>query len=157
MSHTLKLATAAPSVEVDRRLPSGLHGGAAKQAPEPARGCRCARTFGSPLRLAGRRLRAWEVDGRVVDDVSRGWAPLTEERASDLPPFGQAGCRTRDGQVFDENGQGRPHEAVTSSLACACAGTTAWGLAGQAARVKRERRIVALVIGARRPVAFPSA
>ena len=79
MSHTLKLATAAPSVE--SRTPAVRLPEAQQACPEQLAGTAVLRDF-HQLAAAdgGPRLRAWEVDGRVVVMTSRGWAPLTEAR-----------------------------------------------------------------------------
>ena len=101
-SHTLRLVTAAPSVEVE----GGCRQTArrrSKRAPEQLAGAAVLRDF--LARRCGWRAeiaRAWEVDGRVVDDVSRGWAPLTEARVEALPPLVRRAVERAMDKAFDE-------------------------------------------------------
>ena len=144
-----------------RRRPSGRHAcrqtARRRRRAQTARGRRCAaRLSGSPLRLAGRDCAPGRWTGAWSDDVSRGWAPLTEARVEMLPPLVKRAAERAMDKCFDEIRQGRPHEAVLYipglRLRSGDNGRGDWR--GRAARVKRERRIVALV--PRRGVLSPS-
>ena len=101
-SHTLKLVTSPPSVEADGACRQTARR-RSKRAPEQLAGAAVLRDF--LARRCGWRAeiaRAWDVDGTVVDNVSRGWAPLTEARVDALPPLVRRAVERAMDKCFDE-------------------------------------------------------
>lgn len=87
MSHTLKLVPRLDVVQICRSH-TLTEQRVSKRSPEQLAGAAVLREYLE--RRCGWRAeiaRSWGVDGRVVDDVSRGWAPLSPERVAALPPL----------------------------------------------------------------------
>lgn len=102
MLHPSKLVTSAPSVEVEGTCRQTARR-RSKRAPEQLAGAAVLREYLE--RRCGWRAeiaRAWDVDGTVVDNVSRGWAPLTEARVEALPPLVRRAVERAMDKAFDE-------------------------------------------------------